>query len=493
VKGIPILEKVHPHLFTLNSLETIERLEQDFLRAYTIISSRTFVVDMYHGLCMVPIADMFNHSNRANTHFEADDEVCDECGSLGACPHNDDPLPSEAYGRPSAMLKAESGPNSEEWEAPIELKGVDTVDMVAQETITNREQLFSTYGNFTNANLLTTYGFGLEWETDWERYVWEWRYEEEREELLDLFDRPLSSSGWLLSESIGQRRQSWIKACSQFTNLSEQAFAELADNDEQLFWKKTLDVSADRLTMPINSPFVALTKPAEVPKNGVKYKDAAALSDSIKDFVAELSTHDESKDMYQPLFIDNQGRVSLSLWRAAMLYRYTVWVAYHQSSTTIQMPQFIYLMEDRLSRVLDDDIPESITDEDGWYWLLLQEVLSILRSLVMRRLDKIQQSQYAVFTNSTSKEDLKSLLSRVSNVSSSGKKKIKCRANRPRVLTPFFPFLSAFRNLLMACSNLPPSKEIKKHLPSVTVQVGWMIVPSGSNICQITLNLKQVF
>lgn len=32
-------------------------LLKDFLRAYSIISSRAFLIDTYHGLSLVPVAD----------------------------------------------------------------------------------------------------------------------------------------------------------------------------------------------------------------------------------------------------------------------------------------------------------------------------------------------------------------------------------------------------------------------------------------------------
>ena len=32
-------------------------LLEDFLRAYSIISSRAFLIDTYHGLSLVPVAD----------------------------------------------------------------------------------------------------------------------------------------------------------------------------------------------------------------------------------------------------------------------------------------------------------------------------------------------------------------------------------------------------------------------------------------------------
>ncbi|KAG7662163.1 uncharacterized protein J8A68_004291 [[Candida] subhashii] len=62
------------------------------------VISRAFSVDNYHGLAMVPAADLFNHiepeyidgqiKGRENIHFICDGSVCDICGEQ-ACEHED--------------------------------------------------------------------------------------------------------------------------------------------------------------------------------------------------------------------------------------------------------------------------------------------------------------------------------------------------------------------------------------------------------------------
>jgi len=44
--------------------------EEGFLHAYSLVSSRAFMVDAYHGLAMVPIADAFNHAQDHHVHLE---------------------------------------------------------------------------------------------------------------------------------------------------------------------------------------------------------------------------------------------------------------------------------------------------------------------------------------------------------------------------------------------------------------------------------------
>ncbi|KAF8757675.1 hypothetical protein RHS01_03272 [Rhizoctonia solani] len=48
----------------------------DFRRAWSLVSSRSFRVDSYHGLAMVPIADAFNHIGENQVHIETDFDVC---------------------------------------------------------------------------------------------------------------------------------------------------------------------------------------------------------------------------------------------------------------------------------------------------------------------------------------------------------------------------------------------------------------------------------
>ncbi|KAF5093845.1 hypothetical protein D0Z03_002267 [Geotrichum reessii] len=55
--------------------------------ALAAVSSRAFEVDVYRGLCLVPGACLFNHSNSEDVHFESQDAVCPVCGSAEFCEH----------------------------------------------------------------------------------------------------------------------------------------------------------------------------------------------------------------------------------------------------------------------------------------------------------------------------------------------------------------------------------------------------------------------
>ncbi|CAK5274516.1 unnamed protein product [Mycena citricolor] len=128
---------VYSKVLGSSSVETLTR--QDFALAYGLVSSRAFLIDAYHGLAMVPIADAFNHVQENHVHLQSDYEVCPECGSLRQCIHDGgEDLPSET------------------WED-------DCLEMISNRPIESGVEVFNTYGEMlSNAQLLLQYGFILD-------------------------------------------------------------------------------------------------------------------------------------------------------------------------------------------------------------------------------------------------------------------------------------------------------------------------------------------
>lgn len=114
-----------------------------FLHACSLVASRAFQIDTYHTLALVPLADMFNHSDSPHVHLASDHWVCSVCGALDECPH--DGQQSDGY------LPAASGASS-----------ADTCDMVSERFVLAGGEVFNTYGPLSNAQLLASYGFVLE-------------------------------------------------------------------------------------------------------------------------------------------------------------------------------------------------------------------------------------------------------------------------------------------------------------------------------------------
>ncbi|KAF9447195.1 SET domain-containing protein [Macrolepiota fuliginosa MF-IS2] len=113
-----------------------------FRQAYSLVSSRAFLLDAYHGLAMTPIADAFNHALENHVHIQTDFYVCPECGSLRECEHD-----SEGRDQTHDM----------EWKA----NDYDAYyEMVSNADIVPYEEVFNTYGEkLCNAELLVQFGF----------------------------------------------------------------------------------------------------------------------------------------------------------------------------------------------------------------------------------------------------------------------------------------------------------------------------------------------
>lgn len=132
----PMLAYRHPRL------ESSKRYSL-FKTAYALVSSRSFVVDVWHGPAMVPIADAFNHMEDYGVCMFTEFEVCRQCGAFSQCDH-DTP--------PSSPVSADLGAKQEE----------DTADMVTSKPHGASDEIFNTYSHskpLSNIRLLMQYGF----------------------------------------------------------------------------------------------------------------------------------------------------------------------------------------------------------------------------------------------------------------------------------------------------------------------------------------------
>ncbi|CCM03034.1 uncharacterized protein FIBRA_05151 [Fibroporia radiculosa] len=119
-----------------------------FLHAYALVSSRALRADAYHGLCMVPIADAFNHASVMNSHarFEVISHVCPTCGSQNDCSHG-------SRRPPESQLSAYLQKN-------------DACAVIGAFEA-NSQEILMCYGLAkSNASLLVHHGFALEFNED---------------------------------------------------------------------------------------------------------------------------------------------------------------------------------------------------------------------------------------------------------------------------------------------------------------------------------------
>lgn len=117
-----------------------------FVDAFALVSSRAFVLNEWHGLAMVPIADIFNHADMQNVQIEADN------------------------GGNATTVVSSSG-----------------IVVRSSAAIEAGEEAINSYGELSNSELLCRYGFVLDARTGWERSSWDCGAPSELTELVEAF------------------------------------------------------------------------------------------------------------------------------------------------------------------------------------------------------------------------------------------------------------------------------------------------------------------
>ena len=102
-----------------------------FLDACSLVSSRSFTIDVHRGQALCPIADIFDHEEQNHVHVESE-------------------------------LNRDAGSHQEDV----------TVIMRCVCYVSESETVYNSYGALDNADLLLRYGFALPLATDHERYSW---------------------------------------------------------------------------------------------------------------------------------------------------------------------------------------------------------------------------------------------------------------------------------------------------------------------------------
>ncbi len=316
--GIEVLKR--SGLFDATQRQHLEALETPFLTAYTHVSSRDFIVDTYHGVGLVPVADLFNHAETHTVQFESDQDVCEICGEALLTGHEEEECRSglqddEAESEDEASSvdedeikeeeSEEEGDSQEEEEEAIkeeeaeiqvvpdaeaaadededaasddEVDYVDTLDMRTLAPHACGDEMFNTYGTLPNALLLTRYGFCLDTETDVERYTLDLRFASERKHFLEAFNSRHTDS------------------CSARYTLDHVLAIILsdcpcADGIDGLYHLDTLlpDAEWDAILTPL-------------------HRTAEGVDEDLVD-----------RDQVHPLFIDSTGRTSRPLFALVLL------------------------------------------------------------------------------------------------------------------------------------------------------------------------------
>jgi hypothetical protein len=130
-----------------------------FLKASAIVSSRAFGIDSYHGDSIVPLADLFDHKTGAeNVHLEGDD-VCPFCGSGKGCECLDDEDIEGMTDDQEIDEKEDMDIYNDNNDDEEEDNSDEMMEMKLVLDIKRDQEVYNTYGNHSNAGLLTKYGF----------------------------------------------------------------------------------------------------------------------------------------------------------------------------------------------------------------------------------------------------------------------------------------------------------------------------------------------
>jgi hypothetical protein len=172
-----------------------------FHYTYSLITTRTFLIDLYHTLALVPFSDILNHSSHPHTTLGSDDFVCHICGSLAPCSH-------DIQSTSGVVMRLR---HLEEDERRRIAREEDCVEMKLERSAERGEEIYNTYGeNIGDGRLLVEWGFvegefageGLTWEMNEVAppSVWEtWAEIMERgtlvEKLFDLLEPKMEGSG----------------------------------------------------------------------------------------------------------------------------------------------------------------------------------------------------------------------------------------------------------------------------------------------------------
>ncbi|MED6212634.1 hypothetical protein PIB30_085368 [Stylosanthes scabra] len=142
---------------------------EQYFAAKSLISSRGFEIDDYHGFGMVPLADLFNHKTGAeDVHFTASSNYVSDDDADDNNINNDESIADEETLAEKLSTdttdvdapQVENG-NASDTECLSDMGDGDPslLEMIVVKDVSSGEEVFNTYGLMGNAALLHRYGF----------------------------------------------------------------------------------------------------------------------------------------------------------------------------------------------------------------------------------------------------------------------------------------------------------------------------------------------
>ncbi|TKY51984.1 Ribosomal lysine N-methyltransferase 3 [Spatholobus suberectus] len=140
---------------------------EQYFAAKSLISSRSFQIDDYHGFGMVPLADLFNHKTGAeDVHFTAMSSNYESDTDVDGCKNDEGIVDEEALTQNSSidMNALNTAQVGNCIVSDLECSSVsegDTsmLEMIMIKDVSSGAEVFNTYGLLGNAALLHRYGF----------------------------------------------------------------------------------------------------------------------------------------------------------------------------------------------------------------------------------------------------------------------------------------------------------------------------------------------
>ncbi|CAH9116824.1 unnamed protein product [Cuscuta epithymum] len=135
---------------------------EEYFAAKSLIASRSFQIDDYHGFGMVPLADLFNHkTGDEDVHFTSISTYSDSDGDVNGknsnieYQHNSnhEPANQNLYSEVDSLGESDLDSSSIQGDDPSAL------EMIMVKNVKAGEEVFNTYGSLGSAALLHRYGF----------------------------------------------------------------------------------------------------------------------------------------------------------------------------------------------------------------------------------------------------------------------------------------------------------------------------------------------
>ncbi|KAL6840226.1 hypothetical protein ACP4OV_030036 [Aristida adscensionis] len=123
---------------------------ENYFSAKSLVSSRSFQIDSYHGFGMVPLADLFNHkTDGEHVHFTSAPDASD---SEDDDDEEDDDSSDDSADEQSNIENSTNSPSDAG-------NNVEDLEMIVVRDLSAGEEVYNTYGTMGNAALLHRYGF----------------------------------------------------------------------------------------------------------------------------------------------------------------------------------------------------------------------------------------------------------------------------------------------------------------------------------------------